>query len=245
MCRPVPASASAPSERLGRGATPLRCAARRWSRAATSATAAARDFQFGWLRTLKTRQSVRARRSEPGTIYALPRIFLDTEFKNTPWSGFSELLWVGLADEAGDTFSAINADVAIDENASEFTRSVVASRMTPEEPRLARDELSAAIVEFCGNVDEFWAWCPAVEDLVGPPFGLGDGAAQAHRQYWDWDFQLLQTVVAPWPQTWPTSLCDLGVAVRSAGVTPPPNTSAHHPRDDALWNLKVFQMLDR
>ncbi|MCO8129428.1 hypothetical protein NHL50_19675 [Acidimicrobiia bacterium EGI L10123] len=115
--------------------------------------------------------------------------------------------------------------------------------MIAEEPRLGGDDLSEAIRDFCGDVDEFWAWCPTVEELAGPPFDLGDEAEQAHRRYWDWDLQLLRRLVSPWPDGWPTGLCDLNAAVRSAGITPPPNESAHHPRGDASWNAAVFRLL--
>jgi len=170
------------------------------------------------------------------------RIFIDTEFKNLPWTGHSEMLWVGLADVEGNAWSAINADLAIDDHASEFTRDVVVPRMTPEEPRLRGHELSEAIRRFCGDVDEFWAWCPTVEVLAGL-FGLGDAASDAHRQYWDWDLQLLRRAVSPWPDGWPTRLHDLNAAARAAGVMPPTNESAHHPRADALWNVRVFKLI--
>lgn len=76
------------------------------------------------------------------------RIFLDTEFKNLPWSGHSDLLWIGLADEEGRWRSAINADAEIDEHASEFTKTVVVPRMTADEPCLDRSQLDAAIRAF-------------------------------------------------------------------------------------------------
>ena len=51
------------------------------------------------------------------------RIFVDTEFTNLPWTG-SDLLWVGLADEHGNSWSAINAEVVIDDKVSDFSRDV-------------------------------------------------------------------------------------------------------------------------
>lgn len=177
------------------------------------------------------------------TIALMRRIFLDTEFKNLPWSGHSELLWVGLADEEGNSWSAINADVAIDDHASDFTRRVVAARMTPDEPRLPQDKLASAIQEFCGAPDEFWAWCPTVE-LLADFFGLGDEAPSAFARFWDWDLQLLRRVVTPWPAGWPTALLDLNALARQARVAPPRNDSAHHPRDDALWNREVYRLIE-
>lgn len=171
------------------------------------------------------------------------RIFVDTEFKNLPWTGHSDLLWVGLADDHGNSWSAINADVAIDETASEFTRTVIVPRMTPDELRLSRAVLSAAVVEFCGQPDEFWAWCPTVDTLT-TFFGLGEEGPAAYARFWDWDLQLLQRLVSPWPTGWPIELCDLNRRVREVGLEPPRNDSAHHPRHDALWNLRVFRLTE-
>lgn len=170
------------------------------------------------------------------------RIFVDTEFKNLPWTGHSDLLWIGLADEAGNSWSAINDDVRIDEHASEFTRNVVLPRMSADEPRLSRRELEAEIRRFCGSPDEFWAWCPTVE-VLSKIFGLGPDAPAAFERYWDWDFQLLRRVVDPWPAGWPAQLCNLSTAARNAGIAVPRNDSPHHPRDDALWARRVFQLV--
>lgn len=171
------------------------------------------------------------------------RIFLDTEFKNLPWTGQSALLWVGVADEDGHSWSAINADVAIDDTASEFTKNVVVPRMPEDEPRLRQADLAARVRQFCGQPDEFWAWCPTAEDLADR-FDLGSDAPAAHAKYWDWDLQLLKRVVTPWPSAWPTTLRDLNQLVRERGIQPPSNDRPHHPRYDALWNRDVFQMIN-
>ena len=42
------------------------------------------------------------------------RIFVDTEWTSLPWSGQSELMWIGLADGEGRSWTAISADVEID-----------------------------------------------------------------------------------------------------------------------------------
>jgi hypothetical protein len=64
------------------------------------------------------------------------RIFLDTEFTDLPWSGHSELLWVGLADQDGRSWSAVNAEVSTDAHFSEFVRDVVVPLIPADEPRL-------------------------------------------------------------------------------------------------------------
>jgi hypothetical protein len=48
--------------------------------------------------------------------------------------------------------------------------------------------------------------------------------------FWDWDLQLLKTVVSPWPSEWPAQLCDLRALVDEVGLVPPSNVAAHHPR---------------
>ena len=172
------------------------------------------------------------------------RIFVDTEFKNLPWTDHSELLWIGLADEAGNSWSAINTDVVLDEHASEFTRTVAADRMPSDEQRLTAAGLAAAVREFCGEiVDEFWAYGPTVE-VPADLFGLDDDASEAHARYWDWDLELMRRLVDPWPAGWTTTMSDLNSAARRAQIDLPPNELAHHPRHDALWDLDVWRMID-
>ncbi|MEM9134562.1 MAG: hypothetical protein AAF962_02605 [Actinomycetota bacterium] len=170
------------------------------------------------------------------------RIFLDTEFKNLPWTGHSELWWVGLVDDDGNEWSAVNAGVRIDDTASDFARTVVAPLISDDEPRLTARELGAGIVEFCGRPDEFWAWCPSVQDLE-VAFALGPEGEQAHARYWDWDLQLVRTVVDPWPDGWPIGLCDLHEASIRAGIELPTNDLPHHPVHDARWNSEVHRRL--
>jgi hypothetical protein len=177
-------------------------------------------------------------------MLVMRRIFLDTEFTDLPWSGHSELLWVGLADEDGASWSALSADVSAEAHLSEFVKTEVVPLIPDDEPRLERKELSSAIVEFCGDVDEFWAWCPAPE-LLSEVFALEEEPAKAYDRYWDWDLQLLKTVVDPWPEPWPLELHDLNRAVSGRHIEVPPNEHAHHPRADALWDLQVWGLLDR
>jgi hypothetical protein len=177
-------------------------------------------------------------------MFVVRRIFLDTEFTDLPWSGHSELLWVGLADQDGNSWSAVSADVSTETDLSDFVRDVVVPLIPADEPRLGPREMSSAIVEFCAGVDEFWAWCPTPETL-SEVFALGEEAASAYDRYWDWDFQLLKSAVDPWPDVWPPGLNDLHRVVRERRIEVPPNEHAHHPRSDALWDLHVWGLLDR
>ncbi len=177
-------------------------------------------------------------------MLVMRRIFLDTEFTDLPWSGHSELLWVGLADHDGHSWSAVNAEVSTEAHLSGFVRDFVVPLIPADEPRLERRELSTAIVEFCAEVDEFWAWCPT-PTMLAEVFALGERAGSAYDRYWDWDFQLLKRAVDPWPEAWPQVLHDLHGVVRERCIEVPPNEHAHDPRSDALWNLHVWGLLDR
>ncbi len=167
------------------------------------------------------------------------RIFVDTEWTEPPWSGGCELLWVGLADEAGSAWSAVAADVDIERLAG----SQIVALIPADEPRLHRPELAAAVVDFCGDVDEFWAWVPTMES-VARWFDLGADAADLYARYWDVDLQMLQSLVDPWPREWPSRLFDLNAAAAEAGAEIPARTPDHlNPRVHALWNRGLFEMI--
>lgn len=169
------------------------------------------------------------------------RVFLDTEFTDLPWSGRSQLLWVGLAADDGSSWSALSAEALADGAVSPFVEAFVLPHITPDEPRLTRHELREAIIDFCGCPNEFWAWCPTSSDLMNFD-ALPEEPQQLHAQFWDWDFQLLRRVVDPWPDGWPRSLCDVqGLAVQNR-VALPENPRAHHPVHDALWNREVVRL---
>ncbi len=170
------------------------------------------------------------------------RIFLDTEWTAPPWSERSELMWIGLADEEGRAWYGISAEVDIDPSTNDFIPGVF-RLITPDEPRLARTELAAAVIEFCGRVDEFWAWIPTLERFAGW-FGLGEEAAEIYSRYWDWDLQMLRRLVQPWPDGWPDRLFDLNQAAVEAGVEIPPRAVNHlHPRVHAEWNRELFERI--
>ena len=82
------------------------------------------------------------------------RIFLDTEWTKPPWSKQSELMWIGLADEEGRSWYGISSAVDIDPATNNFISGVF-RLITPDEPRLTNQELAAAVLDFCGAVDEF------------------------------------------------------------------------------------------
>ena len=170
------------------------------------------------------------------------RIFLDTEWTATPWSDRSELMWVGLADESGRTWYGISSEVDIDPSTNDFISGVF-RLITPDEPRLANEEIAAAVIDFCGDVDEFWAWIPTMEKF-SEWFKLGEEAAALYAKCWDIDLQMVQSLVQPWPDGWPDRLRNLNAAAVEAGVEVPPRAVNHlHPRVHAEWNRKLYDLI--
>ena len=170
------------------------------------------------------------------------RIFLDTEWTGPPWSDRSELMWVGLADEDGRSWYGISSEVPIDPSTNEFISGVF-RLITPDEPRMSRAQIAAAVVDFCGPVDEFWAWVPTLESFA-QWFHLGDEAAQVYQRSCDIDLRMLRALVEPWPAGWPTRLHDLNAAATTAGVEIPPRAANHlHPRVHAEWNRQLFERI--
>lgn len=170
------------------------------------------------------------------------RIFLDTEWTAPPWSNASELMWIGLADEQGRSWYGISSEVEINPSTNAFMSGVF-GLIAPDEPRMTRAQLAAAVVAFCGEVDEFWAWIPTVESFA-TFFDLGDQALAVFKKYWDVDLQMLRGLVQPWPERWPSRLQDLNAAAADAGVQLPPRAANHlHPRVHAEWNRSLFERI--
>ncbi len=170
------------------------------------------------------------------------RVFIDTEWTAAPWSERSELMWVGLADEAGRSWYGISSEVEIDPYRNAFISGVF-RLITPDEPRLSRVQMAAAVVNFCGEVDEFWAWIPTLKSFADW-FALGDEAAQVFEKHWDVDLQMLRKLVTPWPTGWPNRLLNLNAAAAAAGVEIPTRAANHlHPRAHAEWNRQLFGLI--
>jgi hypothetical protein len=170
------------------------------------------------------------------------RIFVDTEWTAVPWSSRSELMWIGLCDEQGRSWYGISAEADIDPSANDFVAGVF-RLIAPNELRLSRAELAAAIVSFCGEVDEFWAWIPTLERFA-EWFALGEEASGLFKQYWDVDLQMLRALVSPWPAGWPDRLHDLNAAATAAKVQLPGRAENHlHPRVHAEWNRQLFNII--
>lgn len=167
------------------------------------------------------------------------RIFLDTEWTALPWSEQSALMWLGLADEEGRSWYGISSEVDIDPSTNDFISGAF-RLITPDEPRLTSSDLAAAVVDFCGDVDEFWAWIPTMESFA-EWFGLGEEGADLYARFWDVDLQMIQALVQPWPEGWPNRLRNLNVAATEAGVEIPSRAENHlHPRVHAEWNRELF-----
>ena len=104
---------------------------------------------------------------------------------------------------------------------------------------------AAAVIDFCGAVDEFWAWIPTRERFA-EWFGLGAEAAELYARHWDVDLQMVRSLVQPWPEGWPDRLLDLNAAAAEAGVEVPPRAVNHlHPRVHAEWNRELFKRISQ
>lgn len=166
------------------------------------------------------------------------RVFIDCEFTHLPWTGKSTLLWAGLCDEDGQTFSAIAADTDLTD-VSPFVRERVLPLIPTGEPRLARRELAEAVREFCAGVTEFWAWQPTIADLY--QYGLSPAeATDAHSQYADWDLQLLRDLTAATEPAW-QHCHDLHTWAMRHRIELPINQQPHHPGSGARWGRAVYQ----
>ena len=172
------------------------------------------------------------------------RIFLDTEWTRPPWSNEAELMWIGLADEEGRSWYGISSEVDIDPSTNDFISGVF-RWITPDEPRLTNREIAAAVMDFCGDVDEFWAWIPTIESF-SEWSRLGEKAAEVYANCRDVDLRMVRSLIQPWPEGWPDRLLDLNAAAVEAGVEVPPRAVNHlHPRVHAEWNRKLFDLIRR
>ena len=170
------------------------------------------------------------------------RIFVDTEWTAPPWSERSELMWLGLADEEGQSWYGISSEVDINPSTNDFVSGAF-QLISPDEQRLSNEEMTAAVVAFCGDVDEFWTWIPTIESFSAWS-GLGEDAAEVYARCWDYDLRMIRSLVQPWPDGWPERLFDLNAAALKAGVEAPPRAVNHlHPRVHAEWNRALFGLI--
>jgi hypothetical protein len=71
-------------------------------------------------------------------------MFVDTEWTAAPWSDRPELMWIGLAGEEGRSWYGISSEVEIDPSTNDFISGVF-RLITPDEPRLSRAQIAAAV----------------------------------------------------------------------------------------------------
>jgi hypothetical protein len=170
------------------------------------------------------------------------RVFLDTEWTGVPWSESADLLWIGLADEAGESWCGLCSDASVDPANREYVSDLM-RLVNNDVPPMTRRELCASVRAFCGDVTEFWAWVPTLASFAAWS-RLGSSAAAVYERCRDIDFRMLQSLVVPWPSDWPAGVSDLNQAAVSAGVTPPPRAPNHlHPRVHASWNQEHFRLI--
>ncbi len=151
-------------------------------------------------------------------------------------------MWIGLADEEGRVWSAISADVEINPDTNDFI-SGVWKYISPDDPRSTLKDIAAGVADFCGDVREFWAWIPTIDSFAAW-FDLGPEAPDVYARYWNWDLQMVQSIVDPWPAGWPDRLHDLNAAAAEAGVDIPPRQPNHLAPDvHVVWNRDLFELI--
>ncbi len=170
------------------------------------------------------------------------QIFVDTEWTAVPWSDHSDLLWVGLSDTDGGSFCALSAEARVHPSDKKYVADLLAL-LTPDVPRLSRQQLAAGVQDFCGAEVEFWAWIPTLESFTAWS-KLGPNAAPIYQQCREVDLLMLQSLLKPWPATWPNSLNDLNAAAVAHAVSLPPRAPNHlHPRVHSQWNQQLFALI--
>lgn len=170
------------------------------------------------------------------------RVFIDTEWTAVPWSPACDLLWIGLADEDGQSWCGLCSEARVDPAHEKYVSDLL-QLITPDVPRLSRAALATAVRGFCGDVDEFWAWIPTLESFAAWS-RLGNEASDVYRRCRDIDLQMLRALIRPWPVAWPDGLQDLNAAAAAAGVPIPPRTANHlHPRVHTEWNRQLFGLI--
>jgi len=139
------------------------------------------------------------------------RVFLDTEWTAPPWSDRSELMWIGLADEDMRSWYGISSEVVVDPATNAFVSGAF-RLIDPGEPRLSRAQLAAAVIDFCGAVDEFWVWIPTLESFSAWS-GLADKAAESYARCRDVDLRMLRALLNPGLQVGQTT-CTISMRQR-------------------------------
>lgn len=170
------------------------------------------------------------------------RVVVDTEWTAVPWSPSADLLWIGLADENGQSWCGLLSEAHIDPADQQYVADLL-RLITPDVPRLTRAELASAVEAFCGPVDEFWVWIPTFESFAAWS-RLGDRAAPTYSACRDIDLRMLRSLVKPWPTAWPAEARDLNAAAVAAAVTPPERAANHlHPRVHSQWNARLLGLI--
>lgn len=169
-------------------------------------------------------------------------VFVDTEWTAVPWSEHSDLLWVGLSDLRGESFCALASEPRVHPSNEKYVADLLCL-IKSDVPRLSRQDLSAGVRAFCGDEVEFWAWIPTLESFAAWS-KLGANAPSIYEQCREIDLHMLQSLVTPWPKTWPSSLNDLNAVAVARGVSLPPRAPNHlHPRVHSKWNQQLFSLI--
>ncbi len=170
------------------------------------------------------------------------RIFIDCVPSRTSHGGGEQIFWVGLADEDGNVFSAVNADVGL-EGLDDRIRDQVLPLVPADEVRLPRDLLASAIVEWVGpNPVQWWTWRPPVEESANTE--AADEQSTPQQTTHSCALEGLVDLVNPWPEAWEDAARDVNDVAHHTpyGVDLPDIPRPYHPALAAAWVRDVWSL---
>lgn len=155
------------------------------------------------------------------------RLFLDTEFIDRPWPDAPELISIGITDDRGQEFYAVNNqfDPEEDEVNPWVTENVVPHLSPRGGPEWMHPlDMKDRILSLWPKADEVWAYWGS----------------------WDW-YLLVQRIFGGFdkiPEGWPGFFHELGALKRSHKCGDcPPGEDEHHALADAKWNSAMHRHL--
>lgn len=168
-------------------------------------------------------------------------MFIDTEFTCLPWEGSSELISIGVVLEDGSEYYGCSSEFDC-EGTSEFVKNNVLKHLPENQSRKSLQSIGKDIDEFIGHkeIGSVWAVFPTFQQIENLCRG-SKPASDIHREFADWDFQLLQRLSVA-SEKMPSFCNDLSLIIgKHESSVLPTNKNAHNALEDARWNFEVWK----
>lgn len=157
----------------------------------------------------------------------MTRLFFDTEFIDNPWPDAPELISIGIVDESGKEFYAVNTEFD-PADANDWVQNNVFPHLRDPEcsgEGMSPEIMRRIIMDKWLKVDKVWAYCGT----------------------WDW-YLLVQRIFGGYmkiPEGWPNFYHELGVLKRShkCDRCMKEGILDHHALGDAKWNHLMYAHL--